>query len=137
MSEAFKVGLIGCGTVGQGVARLIQAEADEIAAKTGVRLELARVVDKDLAQPRKAGVPENLISTSAADALKDKSISAIVELRQQPFSCEEIRRDDLACRRSIAAPSPLSGVLHHLRTHGIQHHVSSHLQQMALFLNED
>ena len=35
-----KVGLIGFGTVGSGVAKLILEEADSIAAKTGVRLQL-------------------------------------------------------------------------------------------------
>ncbi len=80
MGEVFKVGLIGCGIVGQGVARLIQADAAEIERKTGVRLELARVVDKDPAQPRKADVPEARISTSAVDIFNDRSISAVVEL---------------------------------------------------------
>jgi homoserine dehydrogenase len=80
MAEAFKIGLIGCGTVGQGVVRLIQAEADEIERKTGVRLELARVVDKDPSQPRKAEVPEDRISSNASDIFGDKGISAVVEL---------------------------------------------------------
>ena len=57
MAEVFKIGLIGCGVVGQGVARIIEAEGDEIERKTGIRLELTRVVDKDPAQPAKANVP--------------------------------------------------------------------------------
>ena len=36
MAEAFKIGLIGCGTVGQGVVRIIQDDADEIEKKSGV-----------------------------------------------------------------------------------------------------
>lgn len=80
MPEAFKVGLIGCGTVGQGVAALIAAEADEIERKTGVRLELARVADKDPAQAQKAGVPAERVTTNAAELFADPSLSAIIEL---------------------------------------------------------
>ncbi len=80
MAEAFKVGLIGCGTVGQGVVTLLRTEGEEIARKTGIQLELARVVDKDPAQARKAGVPEERIATDAAAIFDDPAISAVVEL---------------------------------------------------------
>jgi homoserine dehydrogenase len=80
MAETFKIGLIGCGTVGQGVVRLIAAEAEEIERKTGVRLEIARVADKDLDQPRKAGVPRERMTTTASDIFNDSSISAVIEL---------------------------------------------------------
>ncbi|MBL7187395.1 MAG: homoserine dehydrogenase, partial [Phycisphaerae bacterium] len=39
-----RVGLAGFGTVGTGVAKLIIEDGDSIAAKTGIRLELACVV---------------------------------------------------------------------------------------------
>ena len=42
-----KIGLAGFGTVGSGVAKLILEDADSIAAKTGLRLQLACVVDID------------------------------------------------------------------------------------------
>jgi len=80
MSDVFRIGLIGCGTVGQGVVRIIQAEAAEIERKTGVRLELARVVDKDPAQAAKVDVPAALVSTNAADVFNDKTINAVIEL---------------------------------------------------------
>lgn len=80
MGEAFSIGLIGCGTVGQGVVRLLQAEGQEIERKTGVRLDLARVVDKDPAQPARAGVPAGLVSNDAADIFNDPSIQVVVEL---------------------------------------------------------
>ena len=40
-----KIGLVGFGTVGAGVAKIILENANAIAAKTGLRLELACVVD--------------------------------------------------------------------------------------------
>jgi homoserine dehydrogenase len=80
MSKVLNIGLIGCGTVGAGVVRLIRAEAGEIERKTGLRLEVARVADKDPAQARKAEVPENRITTDAGQIFEDKSIAAVVEL---------------------------------------------------------
>lgn len=80
MGESFKVGLIGCGTVGQSVVALIRAEAPEIERRTGIRLEIARVADKDPQQARKAAVSADCFTTNAAEVLNDKSIAAIVEL---------------------------------------------------------
>ncbi|NLX20829.1 MAG: homoserine dehydrogenase [Phycisphaerae bacterium] len=80
MAEVLKVGLIGCGTVGQGVVALLEAEAGEIARKTGLRLELSRVVDKVPEQARKAGVPAERIATDATAIFEDPEIQVVVEL---------------------------------------------------------
>ena len=80
MSDVLKIGLIGCGTVGQGVVRIIRNEADEIARKTGVRLELAKVADKDPAQPKKVDVPNKIVTTDAADVFADPDVNVVVEL---------------------------------------------------------
>lgn len=80
MGEAFRVGLIGCGIVGQSVVNLIRSEAAEIERRTGIRLDLVRVADKYPAQPRKAGVPEDRISTQASEVINDPGIAAVMEL---------------------------------------------------------
>lgn len=80
MAEAFRIGLIGCGVVGQGVVQLLAAEAETIERKTGIRMELARVADKDPAQPRKVGVPEDRITPDAQTVLSDPGIHAVIEL---------------------------------------------------------
>ena len=80
MASVCRVGLIGCGVVGQGVVRIVQSEAGAIERKTGVRLEIAQVADKDPAQPQKASVPPERVTTRAADLLENPELSAIVEL---------------------------------------------------------
>ena len=80
MSDVLKIGLIGCGTVGQGVVRILQNEADEIARKSGVRLELAKVADKDPAQPKKVDLPDKIVTTDAADVFADPDIDVVIEL---------------------------------------------------------
>jgi homoserine dehydrogenase len=75
-----RVGLVGFGTVGTGVAKLICEEGDAIAAKTGVRLELGRVVDLDTTTARDVQLPEGVLSDDLAGLLADESISVGVEL---------------------------------------------------------
>ena len=75
-----RVGLVGFGTVGTGVARLLVEEADRIAARMGVRLELACVVDVDTERPRAVKLPEGVFTSDINKLLQDESISVGVEL---------------------------------------------------------
>lgn len=73
------VGLIGFGTVGTGVAKLILEGGDRIAAKTGIRLSLACVVDLDIDTPRPVTLPDGIL-TDDVQALTDESIDVVIEL---------------------------------------------------------
>jgi homoserine dehydrogenase len=81
MSEqVVKVGLVGFGTIGTGVAKLILEEADSIAAKTGLRLELTRVVDIDTHSPRPVKLPQGILTDDLNKLLNDDTIKIGVEL---------------------------------------------------------
>ncbi|MHC4060602.1 MAG: homoserine dehydrogenase, partial [Planctomycetota bacterium] len=75
-----KIGLVGFGTVGCGVAKLILEEADSIAAKTGLHLELACVVDIDTKSPRPVKLPEGILTNDISRLLNDDTIKIGVEL---------------------------------------------------------
>ncbi len=75
-----KVGLVGFGTVGSGVAKLILEDADSIAAKTGLRLELACVVDIDTKSARPVKLPEGILTDDLNKLLADDSIEIGVEM---------------------------------------------------------
>ena len=75
-----KVGLVGFGTVGSGVAKLILEDADSIAAKTGLRLQLACVVDTDTESPRPVKLPEGILTNDIDRLLRDDTIQIGVEL---------------------------------------------------------
>jgi homoserine dehydrogenase len=75
-----RVGVVGFGTVGAGVARLILEEADTIASKMGVRPELACVVDTDTERPRPVQLPPGVLTNDLNRLLNDPSISIGVEL---------------------------------------------------------
>jgi len=75
-----KVGLVGFGTVGCGVAKLILEEADSIAAKTGLRLQLGCVVDVDTQSARPVKLPDGVLTADLNKLLDDEAISVGVEL---------------------------------------------------------
>jgi homoserine dehydrogenase len=86
-----KVGLVGFGTVGCGVARLILEEADSIAGKTGLKLELARVVDIDTKSPRPVKLPEGILTSDINKLLSDDTIEIGVELVGGTDAAKEIQ----------------------------------------------
>ncbi len=81
MSERIvKVGLVGFGTVGSGVAKLILEDGERIAAKTGIRLQLACVVDIDTESARPVKLPDGVLTDDLNRLLGDKTIEVGVEL---------------------------------------------------------
>jgi len=75
-----KVGIVGFGTIGTGVAKLIIEEADSIAAKTGLRLELACVVDIDTKSARPVKLPDGVLTDDLNRLLDDDTIQIGVEM---------------------------------------------------------
>jgi homoserine dehydrogenase len=78
--QVVNVGLVGLGTVGTGVAKLILEHGDLIAAKTGVRLHLACVVDLDTRTPRPVAIPPGILTTDLNKLIDDPDIQIGVEL---------------------------------------------------------
>jgi len=74
-----KVGIVGFGTIGCGVAKLLTENADSIAARTGLRLELACVVDTDTTSERPVKLPEGVLTDDLSSLLNDNTIGIGVE----------------------------------------------------------
>src|SRR5437667_7686350 len=79
MNEPFGIALLGCGTVGGGVARLLLEQSDRLAARAGRPLELRHVVVRDPQKPRDVPVPRDRYSSLAA-ALRDPAVHVVAEL---------------------------------------------------------
>src|SRR5437660_2207759 len=80
MSQPLGIGLIGCGTGGSGVARLLLEQPERLAARAGRPLVLRRVVVRDPARPRLVELPAGLVTTELRPVLTDPSIQVAVEL---------------------------------------------------------
>ncbi len=80
MTEPLGIALIGCGTVGSGVARLLLEHGDRLAARAGRPLVLRRVVVRDPARPRPVNLPRELLTTDLGKVLQDRSVQVAVEV---------------------------------------------------------
>ena len=77
--QIVRIGIVGFGTIGSGVAKLIIENADSIAARAGLRLELACVVDTDTTSERPVKLPEGILTDDLNRLLNDDTIKIGVE----------------------------------------------------------
>jgi homoserine dehydrogenase len=73
------VALLGYGTVGSAVARLLAESADDIERATGHRLRLVRALVRDLDKERPFSPPEGVLTTDFAE-IRDGSIAVVAEV---------------------------------------------------------
>jgi homoserine dehydrogenase len=76
MAEKLKVGLLGYGTIGSGVIKLLTQS--ELAIARAV--ELVKVADIDLERPRPVKADPSLLTTDTESVVKDPGIKVIIEL---------------------------------------------------------
>lgn len=93
------VGLLGCGTVGQGFVGLLQHERERIRGVTGVDLRLTRILVRDLDKQRQ-GVDRELLTDKATDVL-DGECDLVVELVGGTTCAGAYVRRALAQRRHV------------------------------------
>lgn len=80
MVDTVKIGVVGLGTVGSGVARLLVDHADRAARRAGRRLALEHVVVRDLEKPRDVRLPPGMISTDLRRITGNPEISTVAHL---------------------------------------------------------
>ena len=73
-----KIGIIGFGTVGSGVASCLLKNGEVIAKRTGVKPILAKIADLDIETDRGVTIPPGVLTTSVEQAI-DK-VDVVVEL---------------------------------------------------------
>src|SRR5512136_818682 len=75
-----KVGLIGFGTVGSGVARILQKNSRLIEKRMGAKLVLKRIADIDLKSDRGVRLRPGVLTRKAEDVIEDREIDIVIEL---------------------------------------------------------
>src|SRR5437773_12310939 len=80
MSQPLGIALIGCGTVGSGVARLLLEQPERLAARAGRPLQLRRVLVRDPAKKRGVELPRELLTSDLRKITTDAAIDVAVEL---------------------------------------------------------
>jgi homoserine dehydrogenase len=76
--QSIGICLLGCGTIGTGVVRIIHEQRDLIAKRTGLNLELRHIVERDASKaPTFAQIP---IHADAERAIDDPKTNIVIEL---------------------------------------------------------
>ncbi len=101
MSDAIKVALLGCGVVGSQVLRLINEQADDLAARIGAPLEVAGVAVRRPA--RHQDLPADLVTTDAYALVTRDDIDVVVEVVGGIEPVRGILLDALAAGKSVVS----------------------------------
>jgi homoserine dehydrogenase len=80
MKQKISIGMIGLGTVGTGVLKILIDNAEIIRQRAGVAIEVKRIAVRDLKRERGVGVPENVLTTDPWSITRDPEIDIVVEL---------------------------------------------------------
>jgi homoserine dehydrogenase len=91
------IGLIGFGTIGTGVIKLLEENMELIEKRLGAKIILKRIADLDITTPRQVEVSQDILTTDATQILNDPDISIVVELMggyepARSFILEAIRK---------------------------------------------
>ena len=78
--QAIKVGLLGLGTVGQGVVRIISDHQQDLYKKTGFHVEVHKVLVQNLNKKREAGVDPDRLTLHASEVIENPEIDVVIEV---------------------------------------------------------
>jgi homoserine dehydrogenase len=101
MSDTLGIALVGCGTVGGGVAHVLLAHADRVTQRAGRPLVLRRVVVRDTSKPRDPLIPRDLISTDINSAIHDPNVNVVVELIGGTDTAKKVVLESLAAGKHV------------------------------------
>jgi homoserine dehydrogenase len=79
-SSVVRIGVLGCGTVGSSFIQLVQAQADFIEARTGVRLQVAQVAVRNVSRDRDVALHDGIVTRDANAVVDDPTVDLIVEV---------------------------------------------------------
>jgi homoserine dehydrogenase len=78
--KKIKIGLIGFGTIGGGVVKVLRTKRSFLREKGGIDIAISRICDKDLKSKRPVKVRRSLLTKSIGKVLYDKEVDIVVEL---------------------------------------------------------
>lgn len=78
--DSVKVGLIGFGTIGSSVVRILQDNGEVIRQRLGAGIDLVKIADLDITTDRGVAVRPGVLTTRAEEVLDDPQVDVVVEL---------------------------------------------------------
>ena len=88
--QKLRIGIVGFGTVGAGVADGLIRNGDLISRRTGILPEVTKIADLDITTDRGVELPENVLTTDTADVLDSSEVDVVVELIGGDTTAKEV-----------------------------------------------
>ncbi|HEX9889576.1 MAG TPA: homoserine dehydrogenase [Nitriliruptorales bacterium] len=80
MDRVIRIGMLGCGTVGSGVVRILDQDAADIEVRTGARLVITRVGVRDTAKDRGLPLAPEIFTSDLASVVEADDVDVVVEV---------------------------------------------------------
>jgi homoserine dehydrogenase len=103
-----RIALLGLGTVGTGVAKILKEQAERVARRAGRPIELRRVVVRDRRKPRGITLAPEMLTDDYRSVVADREIDVVVELmggiqpaREIVFALLEAGKDVVTANKSL------------------------------------
>ncbi|MBI3356528.1 MAG: homoserine dehydrogenase, partial [Nitrospirae bacterium] len=112
MKSRIGVGIIGFGTVGTGVAKILLENAALIRRRVGVPIELVRIADLDIARDRGLVLPSGLLTTDARQVLGDPAVDVVIELIGGYDTAKRIILEAIAAGKHVVTANKALLALH-------------------------
>lgn len=113
--ESIKLGLGGFGTVGSGLAKILDMNAERIAKKLGKRVEIKSVLVRDLNKKRAFDLPSDVLYTDNPDEMINSDIDIFVELMGGLDTAKDLMLKAFAARKHVVTANK-----HLLAEHGLE-----------------
>jgi homoserine dehydrogenase len=78
--DRIKIGLIGLGTIGTGVAKTLLENTALLEQRLGFSLDLTSIADIDIKKDRGIAIPQDMLTTDAYSVINNPDIDIIIEL---------------------------------------------------------
>jgi homoserine dehydrogenase len=75
-----RIGVLGCGNVGAALIRLVEAQRQTVAERTGIDLEVTRVAVRNLSAQRDVELAEGVLTRDAFAVVEDPDVDLVVEV---------------------------------------------------------
>ena len=112
MKKRVGVGLIGFGTVGSGVAKILLENAELIRRRVGVPVELIRIADLDITRDRGVRLPAGMLTADARQILNDPAIDIVIELIGGYDTAKRMILDAMAAGKQVVTANKALLALH-------------------------
>jgi homoserine dehydrogenase len=99
--SSIRVGLLGCGTVGAALVRLVHEQNDTIEARTGLRFEISRVGVRNASRDRGVDLPDDAFTTDTTRLVTDPEIDVVVEVMGGVEPARELLLDALKAGKPV------------------------------------